>query len=59
MSQSEVTALSTRTRTGDRPVDLWAELDRLTRADAARLASRREDVRRSRIARRNAIPLAS
>jgi hypothetical protein len=43
------------------PVDLWAALDRLGRDDRAMIAERREDVRRSRLARRRAAlaPLAS
>jgi hypothetical protein len=36
------------------PVDLWVEIDRLNRSDRAMLAERRDDVRRSRQARRAA-----
>jgi hypothetical protein len=38
--------------TAEHPVDLWAELNRLSRADDDMLAGRREAVRRSRLARR-------
>jgi hypothetical protein len=38
------------------PVDLWAELERLGRNDRAMLAERRDDVRRSRQARRAGRP---
>ena len=52
MSQSAAFAANPANSTGsDGPVDLWAELDRLTRDDRARLASRREAVRQSRRAR--------
>jgi hypothetical protein len=40
-------------------VDLWVELDRLSRADRAILAARRDDVRQSRLARRARAALAS
>ncbi len=38
------------------PIDLWTELDRLGRNDRAMLAERRDDVRRSRQARRAGRP---
>jgi hypothetical protein len=40
-------------KTVDVAIDLWAAIDRLSREDRDMLAARRDDVRRSRLARRS------
>jgi hypothetical protein len=44
--------------TVDTAIDLWAAIDRLSREDRDMLAARRDDVRRSRLARRSRADLA-
>jgi hypothetical protein len=59
MSQSAAVRTTSSTNAGtDQPVDLWVELERLSREDRVMLARRREDVRLHRLARRNALSIA-
>lgn len=44
--------------TVDVAIDLWAAFDRLSREDRDMLAARRDDVRRSRLARRSRADLS-